>query len=51
MKQLELITKASIKTQKNILLMRETYRNLYRIGMVDKATMDKVNNTNYVRGT
>jgi hypothetical protein len=50
MKQLELITKASIKTPKNRLLMIACYSNLYKIGMVDKATMDKVNNTDYVRG-
>lgn len=54
MKQLTLsiyeLRKEYKRTEKNVLLMRECYCSLYKIGFVDKATMDKVNNTNYTRG-
>jgi hypothetical protein len=50
MKQLELITKASIKTPKNRLLMIACYSNLYQMGFVDEVLLNKVLNTNYVRG-
>jgi hypothetical protein len=50
MKQLELITKASIQTPKNEILMKKCFTDGFKIGMVSHETYKKVINTNYVRG-
>jgi hypothetical protein len=50
MKQLELITKASIKTPKNVRLMKKTFTHGYSLGMVSHETYKKVLTTNYARG-
>ena len=50
MKQLELITKASIKTKTNEERMKKCFTDGFKIGMVSHETYKKVINTNYVRG-
>lgn len=43
-------SKDFVITRKNEALMKQCYRDVYKMGMVSDETMRKVSSTNYVRG-